>query len=143
MTTNTHILALNDRLTAARTLVCALSEDTDKQPIIDLLNEAIDHLMEANTDMSNAVRKVVMLSDQLTILNHRIYEPVISGQMAFPAEGDYNAVREYVEQRRAHDEVFKRYCNTHKRSELCNRLSDEFGWVVDVKSYARNVQRHY
>ena len=59
MTTNTHILALNDRLTAARTIVRALPDNSDKQTLIDILNEAIDHLMEANTDMSNAARKVV------------------------------------------------------------------------------------
>ena len=92
--------------------------------------------------MSNAARKVVMLSDQITTLNRAIYEPVISGQMAFPAEGDYNSVRAYVDQRKQHDEVFKRYCNTHKRSELCKRLSDEFGWVVDAHSLAVNISRN-
>ena len=60
----------------------------------------------------------------------------------FPCEGDYNAVRIYVEERKKHDEVFRLYCQTHSRKQLCERLSDEFGWEVNVDSYGKNVNRN-
>ena len=59
-----------------------------------------------------------------------------------PRKGDYNAVREYVEERKKYDPVFLQYCKTHNRTELCNRLSDEFGWIVRVESYGKNVNRN-
>lgn len=59
-----------------------------------------------------------------------------------PREGDYNAVREYVEQRKKQDEVFKNYCLKHTRKQLCHFLSDEFGWEVDDHSYGRNFNRN-
>ena len=61
---------------------------------------------------------------------------------AYPKENDYNAVREYVERRKANDKVFQNYCLTHSRKELCERLTDTFGWVVSDKNYGRNIQRH-
>ena len=60
----------------------------------------------------------------------------------FPREGDYNSVREYVEERKKYDPVFLQYCKTHNRTELCNRLTDEFGWTVKVDSYGKNVNRN-
>lgn len=61
---------------------------------------------------------------------------------AYPQENDYNAVREYVERRKANDKVFLNYCKSHSRKELCERLTDIFGWVVSDKNYGRNIQRH-
>ena len=61
---------------------------------------------------------------------------------AIPRKGDYNGVREYVEERIKYDEVFKQYCQTHTRKQLCQRLSDEFGWIVDSNSYGRNISRN-
>lgn len=142
MTTNTHILTLNDRICTARSVVRAMPDSPEKEELLVLFEDALDHLMEANTDMTNAARKVVMLSDQITTLNRAIYEPVMSGQVRYPAEGDYNAVREYVDDRKERDSVFKHYCAVHSRKELCDRLTDVFGWAVDVKSYGRNLQRH-
>lgn len=60
----------------------------------------------------------------------------------FPQENDYNAVREYVERRKASDKIFRDYCLTHTRKQLCERLTDEFGWVVNPKNYGRNELRH-
>lgn len=142
MTTNTHILTINDRLITAINTVRGMQDSAEKKILTDLLEEAIDHLMEANTDMSNVVRKVQLLSDHVSKLSQSIYAPVMSAQMIYPSEGDYNAVREYVENRKQNDDIFKNYCVSHSRKQLCARLSDEFGWVVDEKSYGKNLQRH-
>ena len=142
MTTNAHILTINDRLNAAKSIVRTFAESTEKQSLILLLDEALDELMQANTDMSNAVQKVALLSDHISNLNKSIYAPIMSPQLEFPAEGDYTAVRKYVEKRKENDEIFRRYCMNHSRKDLCERLSVEFGWVLDVRSFARNIQRH-
>ena len=131
MTTNAHILTINDRLCTVRNIVRSLPDGVQKQTLLTLLDDALDQLMEANTDISNAVRKAVMLSDQISTLSRYIYEPVISAQSTYPEEGDYNA-----------DEVFRNYCQSHGRKQLCNRLSDEFGWPVDAHSYTVNLNRN-
>ncbi len=69
MTTNAHILTINDRLCTVRHIVRALPDGVEKETVLALLEDALDHLMEANTDMSNAARKVVMLSDTISNLN--------------------------------------------------------------------------
>ena len=141
MTTNTHILALNDRLCTVRNIVRSLPDSVQKQTLLALIEDALDHLMETNTDMSNASRKVTMLADKLANISRSIYEPVISAQYTYPEEGDYNAVREYVEQRKELDPVFRNYCQSHGRKQLCERLSYEFGWQVDPHSYTVNLNR--
>ena len=142
MTTNTHILTINNHLNMVKFIVRSMPDSTDKQALITLIDDAIDHLMEANTNMANQTHKISELMERISVLTKSIYEPIYSAQYAYPAEGDYNAVREYVEHRKAHDEVFKNYCLVKSRKQLCDRLSEEFGWVVDVKSYGRNIQRH-
>lgn len=141
MTTNAHILTINDRLCTVRNIVRSQPDSIDKQTLLTLLDDALDQLMEANTDISNAARKVAMLSDQISGLSRSVYEPVISAQYTYPAEGDYNAVREYVKQRKERDEVFRNYCLTHGRKQLCERLSYEFGWQVEAHSYTVNLNR--
>lgn len=59
-----------------------------------------------------------------------------------PKEGDYNGVREYIEARKKKDPVFKQYCQTHQRKQLCERLSDEFGWIVDDHHLGVNIGRN-
>lgn len=59
-----------------------------------------------------------------------------------PQKGRYNEVREYIEQRKKQDEVFKQYCLSHTRKELCARLSDEFGWDVDDHTLGVNLGRN-
>ena len=59
-----------------------------------------------------------------------------------PKENDYNAVREYIEARKEKDPVFKEYCKTHQRKQLCARLSDEFGWTVDDHNLGVNIGRN-
>lgn len=59
-----------------------------------------------------------------------------------PKENDYNAVREYIEARQKEDPVFKEYCRTHHRKQLCIRLTDEFGWTVDDHHLGVNIGRN-
>ena len=59
-----------------------------------------------------------------------------------PKENDYNAVREYIEARKKADPVFKEYCKTHQRKQLCSRLTDEFGWTVDDHHLGVNIGRN-
>ena len=59
-----------------------------------------------------------------------------------PAPGKYSDVRRYIEQRKLNEPEFKIYCETHSRTELCQRLSKEFGWVVDDHSLGRNINRN-
>ena len=68
-------------------------------------------------------------------------EPQI-GSAAKPNPGDYNAVRVYIEERKQQDEPFKKYCNEHTRKQLCERLSEEFGWLVDDHSLGVNINRN-
>ena len=135
MTTNTHILTLNDRLAALRHIITRMDDNEDKQVAITLLNDICDHLFCANVDLEIAKKRIAELSKQ-------IFEPIIGAQLTYPEQDDYNAVREYVENRKQRDPIFKKYCATHTRKELCLRLSDEFGWVVDSNSYGKNLQRH-
>ena len=142
MKTNSHILAIDELLHEVKLGVRVWSDESEKQRLEGLLNEALDELMQVNTELSNRSQQVEDLIGRVTSLSKSIYEPVLSAQFVYPEEGDYNGVREYVESRRRQDAIFNRYCAVHSRKELCERLTDEFGWVVDVKSYGRNLQRH-
>ena len=62
--------------------------------------------------------------------------------ISIPAPGKYSDVRRYIEQRKLNEPEFKTYCETHSRTELCQRLSKEFGWVVDDHSLGRNINRN-
>ena len=143
MYTNSHILTLNELLNEVKFSVRNGVADTDRQRLMDLLDQSLDELLQINTELSNRSRQVEDLMGRVTNLSRNMYEPVFSAQYVYPPEDDYNAVREYVKERKKKDGVFKQYCATHTRKELCERLTDEFGWVVDVKSYGRNLQRHY
>ena len=139
MTTNTHILAIDEHLNEVKFLVRDMA---NSQAIADLINDSLDHLLELNRELGNAKEANLELLNRLQILQRSIYEPVISAQYSYPKEGVYNDVREYVEQRKAQDPVFKQYCMTHNRKELCQRLSIEFGWQVDPRSYGQNIRRN-
>ncbi len=65
-----------------------------------------------------------------------------SSALTRPQEGDYNAVREYIELRKEQDPVFKEYCKCHNRKQICERLSDEFGWLVDAHHLGVNLNRN-
>lgn len=135
MTTNTHILTINDRVSTARHLIRQLPESLDRHVLLALLDDVNDQLFSLNNDIGQDKARI----EELTKM---IYAPILGAQLSYPEEDDYNGVREYVDSRKTHDPVFKAYCKRHTRSELCARLTDEFGWYVNPKSYGRNLQRH-
>ena len=139
MMTNAHILSIDEHLNEVKFLVRDMANG---QAVVDLINNSLDHLLELNRELGNANETNLDLRNRLQILQRSLYEPVVSAQYTYPKEGDYNDVREYVEQRKAQDPVFKQYCLNRTRKELCQRLSIEFGWVVDPKSYGQNLGRH-
>lgn len=71
----------------------------------------------------------------------QIVEPA-SSTLHRPKEGDYNGVREYIDARKEQDPIFKQYCKRHTRKQICERLSDEFGWDVDAHNLGVNIGRN-
>lgn len=65
-----------------------------------------------------------------------------SSTLRRPKEGKYNEVREYIEKRKEQDEVFKEFCRTHSRKQLCEFLTMEFGWTVDDHHLGVNIGRN-
>lgn len=59
-----------------------------------------------------------------------------------PSENKYNQVREYIEKRKETDEVFKAFCKSHTRKQICEFLSMEFGWHVDAHHLGVNMGRN-
>lgn len=135
MITNSHILTINDRVSTARHLIRQMPDSLDRQMLLVLLDDVSDRLFSLNNDIRQDKARIEELSKM-------IYAPEVSAQLTYPDEDDYSGVREYVDSRKARDPVFKDYCKCHTRTELCERLSDEFGWYVNPKSYGRNLQRH-
>ena len=62
--------------------------------------------------------------------------------LARPKENDYNAVREYIEKRKEIDEVFKAFCQSHTRKQVCEFLTMEFGWPVLSHQLGVNIGRN-
>ena len=58
-----------------------------------------------------------------------------------PEKSKYAAVREYIEERKKYDENFRKFCNAHKRTELCHQLSLMFGWVVSDNALGKSMRR--
>ena len=69
-------------------------------------------------------------------------EEAAGKDIPIPEEGNYNAVREYIEERKKYDKVFMQYCKSHSRKKVCEFLSIEFGWDVDEHSLGANINRH-
>lgn len=61
--------------------------------------------------------------------------------LGIPTERDYRAVRIYIEERSRFDAEFKTFCDANSRVALCERLSKEFGWIVDPYGLGRNINR--
>ena len=62
--------------------------------------------------------------------------------LSVPPEGNYTAVRKYIEERVRFDEAFRTFVANKSRVALCKRLSDEFGWTVDHYALGRNINRN-
>lgn len=67
--------------------------------------------------------------------------PSAEAILGIPAEGKYTDVRKYIEERCRFDEEFKAFCEANSRVALCQRLSQEFGWIVDPYGLGRNINR--
>ena len=63
-------------------------------------------------------------------------------QPPIPKENDYNAVREYIAERKKYDEDFRIYWDSHNLKENCVYPTREFGWIVDDHSLGTNLNRH-
>ena len=61
--------------------------------------------------------------------------------LGIPSERDYKAVRIYIEERSRFDPDFKTFCEANSRVAICQRLSKEFGWMVDPYGLGRNINR--
>ena len=61
--------------------------------------------------------------------------------LGIPAERDYKAVRIYIEERIRFDDEFRHFYNDATRVDLCQRLTNEFGWDVDPYGLGRNINR--
>ena len=64
-----------------------------------------------------------------------------SGSLPVPKEGDYNGVKAYIETRLKQDPFFKQYYYTHSRIDLCDLLTEEFGWDVSDHSLGVSLGR--
>ena len=73
MLTNAHILAINDRLSAAKQILWRQSESCDKQVLMALIEDITDHLYGISNDMSDDRRTISELQRQL-------YEPIVQAQ---------------------------------------------------------------
>lgn len=62
--------------------------------------------------------------------------------LPIPTEGKYSEVRKYMDERKKFDDEFKEYCKHHSLRDLCTRLTNEFGWLVDENSLQRNLNRN-
>ena len=62
--------------------------------------------------------------------------------LPIPAEGNYTAVRKYIEERVRFDEEFRTFVSNKSRVALCQRLSGVFGWTVDHYALGRNINRN-
>ena len=100
----------------------------------------MNHGLELVIDDDQFDRLIRGHQEEVNALLHTIHQ--LRTQPAVPREGDYNAVRIYIEHRRQHDEEFKAFCLANTRRALCLRLSREFGWVVDPVSLGRNINRN-
>lgn len=73
MLTNAHILAINDRLSAAKQILWRQGESSDKQVLMALIDDITDHLYGISNDMSDDRRMISELQRQL-------YEPIVQAQ---------------------------------------------------------------
>lgn len=65
-----------------------------------------------------------------------------TSSLPIPEKGDYKAVRSYIEMRLKQDPFFKNYYYANSRIDLCQLLTDEFGWDVNDHSLTVNLGRN-
>ena len=90
---------------------------------------------ECNVTINNG-QTTVQQPEEVTPEEAKPYQPPI------PKESDYNAVREYIAERKKYDEAFRIYWDSHNLKQNCVYLTQEFGWIVDDHSLGTNLNRH-
>ena len=123
------IITLMNNEDIKRQIVEALTNGT-LQPTTIVLGDQVQHQHNMHIDKVEAGG-----------IGFQIVEPA-SNALSRPKPNNYNAVREYIEQRKNIDEPFKAYCLSHTRKDICARLSDEFGWTVDPHQLGVNLGRN-
>ena len=63
--------------------------------------------------------------------------------LSVPPKNKYSDVRRHIIERLRFDEEFRKFYNEASRVELCQRLSDEFGWDLDPNSLGKNMNRKH
>lgn len=114
-----------------RQIVEALTNGT-LQPTTIILGDQVQHQHQQNMHIDKV---------EAGGIGFQVLEPSANA-LRRPKEGNYNGVREYIEERKKIDDVFKEYCKSHSRKDLCARLSDEFGWFVDPHHLGVNEGRN-
>ncbi len=108
-------------------------ENPTPQPTIHV---AGDYVLQKHVEQQNTIDKV-----EAGGIGFQIVQSAKSS-LQRPKENDYNAVREYIEKRKEQDEVFKSFCKSHTRKQVCEFLSMEFGWTVQSHHLGVNMGRN-
>ena len=58
-----------------------------------------------------------------------------------PQQGDYKAIRRYMEAKINTDSAFKHFCNTHPLKDVCQKLEIELHIYINVDSLRRSINR--
>ena len=127
-TQNEEIQRLNKQITTM--------ENNEKSQTV--INVAGNYIAQQNIDIHDNTNCNIYAAEPRHVAQPTTADCCIS----IPAEGKYTEVRRYIEERQLNDPDFKIFCETHSRVELCQRLTDEFGWVVDDHSLGRNINRN-
>lgn len=72
---------------------------------------------------------------------HIEQELFLDSVLPVPHENKYTEVREYINERKKYDKNFKEFCQTRKRTVLCEQLSLMFGWAVDDNALGKSMRR--
>lgn len=72
---------------------------------------------------------------------HLEQELFLDSVLPVPHENKYTEVREYINERKKYDKNFKEFCQTRKRTVLCEQLSLMFGWAVDDNALGKSMRR--
>lgn len=119
----------------AQTLTITVMKSEQPQTVI---NVAGNYIAQQNIDIHDNNNCPIYASEP----QYAAQPTMTDSYITIPEEGKYTEVRRYIEERKLNDAAFKIYCETHSRTDLCQRLSREFGWVVDDHSLGRNINRN-
>ena len=126
----------NERLTYEnKQLKTRISMKEERQaPVIHVAGNYID--IHDNNHCNIYATEPPKPLDEVEPEKKQAYTPPI------PKEGDYNGVREYIEERKKYDEKFRIAWDSHNLKQNCDMLTRELGWLVDDHSLGTNINRH-